>query len=284
GMGIRFLCPNGHKLNVKAQLAGQVGICPECQARVLIPSPAKGSGGAASESASSKPLAAPPAAELVPAPETLDQPATEDSPSSLGEVAEPTPQAQAVPVAKPVRPVAKAVSRPVDPPAPPPAEVWHLRTTAGEQLGPGDQQVFAGWAAEGKVTPDAYVWRAGWADWKLVSEVLSELPIRSPPEESPAAKSPQRESAASRYLHDRKRAAQRQKYMAVVLLGLVLVTAVTMVIVLRGTGGSTTPTDPEPAPRPPMAERPAEEPSEVEPPEAEMGDEAQDLFAPDKET
>ena len=36
-MGIRFYCPNGHKLNVKSELAGKVGICPKCQARMTIP-------------------------------------------------------------------------------------------------------------------------------------------------------------------------------------------------------------------------------------------------------
>lgn len=36
-MGIRFHCPNGHRLNVKSFLAGNRGICPECNARFLIP-------------------------------------------------------------------------------------------------------------------------------------------------------------------------------------------------------------------------------------------------------
>ncbi len=36
-MGIRFHCPNGHRLNVKAHLAGKRGYCPHCQARVQIP-------------------------------------------------------------------------------------------------------------------------------------------------------------------------------------------------------------------------------------------------------
>jgi hypothetical protein len=36
-MGIRFSCPNGHKLNVKAFLAGKRGVCPQCGARFLIP-------------------------------------------------------------------------------------------------------------------------------------------------------------------------------------------------------------------------------------------------------
>jgi hypothetical protein len=37
-MGIRFSCPNGHKLHVKSFLAGKRGICPQCGARILIPS------------------------------------------------------------------------------------------------------------------------------------------------------------------------------------------------------------------------------------------------------
>ncbi len=36
-MGIRFYCPNGHKLNVKEFQAGRRGICPYCGAKVRIP-------------------------------------------------------------------------------------------------------------------------------------------------------------------------------------------------------------------------------------------------------
>jgi len=36
-MGIRFLCPNGHKLNVKRFLAGKRAICPQCGAKVVVP-------------------------------------------------------------------------------------------------------------------------------------------------------------------------------------------------------------------------------------------------------
>lgn len=38
-MGIRFLCPSGHKLNVKNYLAGKRAICPECGAKVIVPDP-----------------------------------------------------------------------------------------------------------------------------------------------------------------------------------------------------------------------------------------------------
>lgn len=36
-MGIRFYCPNGHKLNVKEFQAGRKGICPYCGAKLQIP-------------------------------------------------------------------------------------------------------------------------------------------------------------------------------------------------------------------------------------------------------
>jgi hypothetical protein len=36
-MGIRFYCPNGHKLHVKSFLAGKRGICPYCGVAVHIP-------------------------------------------------------------------------------------------------------------------------------------------------------------------------------------------------------------------------------------------------------
>jgi hypothetical protein len=36
-MGIRLTCPNGHKLHVKAFLAGKRGICPHCGISFLIP-------------------------------------------------------------------------------------------------------------------------------------------------------------------------------------------------------------------------------------------------------
>lgn len=36
-MGIRFKCPNGHSLHVKSFLAGKKGVCPDCGARMRIP-------------------------------------------------------------------------------------------------------------------------------------------------------------------------------------------------------------------------------------------------------
>lgn len=39
-MGIRLQCPNGHKVHVKAFLAGKRGVCPQCGARFDIPADA----------------------------------------------------------------------------------------------------------------------------------------------------------------------------------------------------------------------------------------------------
>ncbi len=36
-MGIRVVCPNGHRLHLKAQLIGRRGLCPDCGARFRIP-------------------------------------------------------------------------------------------------------------------------------------------------------------------------------------------------------------------------------------------------------
>lgn len=41
-MGIRFECPNGHRLHVKEFLAGKRGICPECDARFVVPAASGG--------------------------------------------------------------------------------------------------------------------------------------------------------------------------------------------------------------------------------------------------
>jgi len=50
-MGIRFSCPNGHKLNVKDALAGKRALCPDCGAKVQIPEFPQPSAGASAPAA-----------------------------------------------------------------------------------------------------------------------------------------------------------------------------------------------------------------------------------------
>lgn len=79
-MGVRFLCPNGHKLHVKSFLSGKRGICPQCDARFIVPAESgtqatfddNDTGGESTEVAEAVALtgvAAPPAAEQVPVPD-----------------------------------------------------------------------------------------------------------------------------------------------------------------------------------------------------------------------
>ena len=44
-MGIRLQCPNGHKVHVKAFLAGKRGVCPQCGSRFDIPQDAGAAAG-----------------------------------------------------------------------------------------------------------------------------------------------------------------------------------------------------------------------------------------------
>ncbi len=38
-MSIRVTCPNGHALKVDDSMAGKMGLCPACKARVQVPKP-----------------------------------------------------------------------------------------------------------------------------------------------------------------------------------------------------------------------------------------------------
>lgn len=70
-MGIRFHCPNGHKLNVKAFLAGKKGVCPDCGVKLRIPDrsePGLDSGIDEEKQAVAKPAPALPAPKPVAAP------------------------------------------------------------------------------------------------------------------------------------------------------------------------------------------------------------------------
>lgn len=114
-MGVRFQCPAGHELHVKAHLAGKRGICPQCGAKFIVPN---FSGARVSEAA--------------------DAPAA--TPNGAG-----TPDGAA----------------------------WYVRPPAGGQFGPVASGVFDQWVAEGRVTPDSWVWCSGWPQWKSGREALA---------------------------------------------------------------------------------------------------------------
>lgn len=159
-MGIRFLCPNGHKLNVKAFLAGKRGICPQCDAKFLVPATSGGQADAIHEAVASQPTARVPS-------DTSTTGFTQD-------------HTELPPVAPPNSP-----SEPVAPP-----EAWYVRTTTGEQFGPASLEVMQDWISAGRITVDCWVWRTGWAEWKTGGQAMTSLNMAMPEQNTPGSLPP----------------------------------------------------------------------------------------------
>lgn len=214
-MGIRFWCPNGHKLHVKAFQAGRVGVCPHCGTKFVIPHkstrpsskeaaaqaletapagttdgvlPLGGPPGASPPVASAAPsnAAAKPAGDNRgggPAAERPAMPLSSPGVTPYGPQASPLPggTAHAPASAAPAAPVAPAA---VEPPAAAgpadaiseaPDSVWYVRPPAGGQFGPATGEVMRSWIDEGRVSADTLVWREGWRDWQEASAVFPSL-------------------------------------------------------------------------------------------------------------
>lgn len=138
-MGVRFECPNGHRLNVKAFLAGKRGICPHCDAKFIVPAE---SGGRAM--------------------------AVDDGDRVEGPVRGAAAAKAATPMAQQVSnvPVAGEQSLPV---------AWYVRSATGEQFGPANSELMQSWVDSGRVPEDSWVWRTGWENWKIGSEALADF-------------------------------------------------------------------------------------------------------------
>jgi len=209
-MGIRFYCPNGHKLNVKEFQSGKRGICPFCGSRIEIPTEstresskyAKASeapahdvtpqgqpetmpspGGAAVVPAPSSPVPSPPA----PTGPAVNQPLA--GPSAWPSVAMPQQPAPGGPVPMSSVPMSSvpmssvpgsfvsgrtssAGQTPPDPIAEAGDVVWYVRPASGGQFGPAGADVMRSWIEEGRVSADSLVWHEGWRDWQEASEVF----------------------------------------------------------------------------------------------------------------
>ena len=49
---------------------------------------------------------------------------------------------------------------------------WYVRPPAGGQYGPADRHLLSEWITQGRVAPDALVWRDGWPQWRTASECM----------------------------------------------------------------------------------------------------------------
>lgn len=143
-MGIKFHCPKGHKLNVKAFLAGKKGICPKCGTKMLIPTVSE--------------------AGLV------DSDVEETDPSQAAAMAA-APSGPAVYAA----PAAATAVAGNDPIAEAPSAIWYVRPPTGGQYGPARGDVMRKWISEGRVSSDSLVWREGWTDWQNAGKLFPML-------------------------------------------------------------------------------------------------------------
>lgn len=139
-MGIRFACHHcGHPLNIKQELAGRVGRCPDCEQRFRIP---------LQDAPQSLPLS------------TAGEGTSQAPDQMAGREAAREPVARAA-----VAAATGAVS----------ATQWYVRPPAGGQYGPANDELIQSWIAEFRITPSTLVWRDGWPQWKNASEVFPEL-------------------------------------------------------------------------------------------------------------
>ena len=150
-MGIKFLCPNGHKLHVKSFLSGKRAICPKCGVRVVVP--------AESTTESSADLPRADGSESAPSVE-LDESLLADSGSTLATTAA-TP--------------AKTQTTASDPIAEAPSAVWYVRPASGGQFGPASGEIMRGWIDDGRVGASSLVWRAGWTEWRSAAAIFPQL-------------------------------------------------------------------------------------------------------------
>lgn len=154
-MGIKFLCPNGHKLHVKAFLSGKKAICPKCGVRVVVPADGQQVDDAQLEADSASSAA-----------EALDsQPPTATATGSAG---------SALPDSNVASAIASAAAL-IDPIDDAPSAVWYVRPATGGQFGPASGEIMRAWIVEGRVGASSLVWRAGWQEWRAASAIFPQL-------------------------------------------------------------------------------------------------------------
>ena len=164
-MGIRFLCPNGHRLNVKAFLAGKRGVCPHCAAKMMIPLESQLEPRSKSSSVKSQPVESGGAAT-----------------AARTSVSDRTAPASSVNKTSSEQPTAAPATK--DPIKESPDMVWYVRPKGGGQYGPARGEVMNRWITEGRVAADSLIWREGWDDWQVASETLPQLASSDSPRSS----------------------------------------------------------------------------------------------------
>lgn len=234
-MGIRFFCPNGHRLHVKAFLAGKRGYCPKCGTKLLIPE----SSAAAlprTDSASKDQ-----AADLLPGARESTSGAAA-GPATTGPQAESPSQPDAQPVEhERMQSRQPILESPIQTDGPLDDALWYVRPPSGGQYGPATRKEIDRWSGEGRIPGESLVWREGWAEWRTAADALyiKASEMHSSTEGSYAELSPQStDSRQALNLRAHQVAARRKKIAFVICLGLAcLILTVILLVVVRPWSG-----------------------------------------------
>jgi hypothetical protein len=155
-MGIRFLCPEGHKLNVKSFLAGKRAVCPKCGTKVVVPL----------ESQSPELLATARGTESNVMPDVATGTAATPAVVAPAESSSPSPNSPTKATSAPATEAAQPTS---DLLAEDPSAMWYMHHPSLGQFGPATPDIFREWLTQGRVSSDSLVWRAGWPEWQSAS-------------------------------------------------------------------------------------------------------------------
>ena len=205
-MGIRFFCPKGHKLNVKKELAGKIGICPKCGEHVLIPLQSTRAPGEKRKShQKSDEISMTQLAENAPEhsqdqkdaafhtvqntspsvyPSNIDSTSVTPSVASTSENS-PEPEISDIPeVPAPEEEELSDAKEEQDKASDEqdsknllsdPNLFWYVRTLSNQSYGPATGAVIQNWIMEKRIGPNMLVWREGWSSWLEAKNVFPEL-------------------------------------------------------------------------------------------------------------
>ena len=204
-MGVRFACHVCNKqLNIKRELAGRRGVCPQCQSRIRIPMEDTALSSPVDEvrivqsnaSSSAKQAASQQAAgsagntggaAVMAESQRVSEPAVSTPAASGTRVSQQGPvvadiqAGQALDVENPsgeggnVQPLAAGSILEEEPDA-----TWYVRPPSGGQYGPASTAELQEWIAQGRGAASALLWRDGWPQWRDASDALPEMSASLP--------------------------------------------------------------------------------------------------------
>jgi hypothetical protein len=186
-MGIHFACHScGKRLNIKRELAGKRGVCPQCETRFRIPLRDSESSLAAEDSSDDMPMKSDPNSTSA-ANVGLATKAT--AAGSANAYVATSAQNTAAQNTAAQNTAAQAKTSfgilDVDDDA-----TWYVRPPTGGQYGPAGTMMLRDWIDQGRVTASSLLWRDGWPQWRTASESLPEFAETLRQSEAPPSTQP----------------------------------------------------------------------------------------------